>query len=92
MALAAEPLPLRWKPERGAVQTYERIREQVRVQFIARDARTPVYEPLEPGAGYGLARLPEPSAGDVFFDLKGDPYVGEGDLEYLFGHAVFDDL
>ena len=90
-ALAAEPLPLMWKPERGAVQTYERIREQARVQIVAREAGTPVYEPLEPMAGYGLARLPEPSAGDVFFDLEGDPYVGDGGLEYLFGHVAFDD-
>ena len=90
-ALAAEPLPLTWKPERGAIHTYERIREQARVQVTAREGRMPVYEPLEPMAGYGLARLPEPSAGDVFFDLEGDPYVGEGGLEYLFGHVVFDD-
>ena len=90
-ALAAEPLPLTWKPERGAVQAYERIREQARVQIAAREAGTPVYEPLEPMAGYGLARLPEPSAGDVFFDLEGDPYVGDGGLEYLFGHVAYDD-
>ena len=90
-ALAAEPLPLTWKPERGAVQTYERCREQARVQVAAREAGTPVYEPLEPIAGYGLARLPEPSEGDVFFDLEGDPYVGEGGLEYLFGYVAFDD-
>ena len=90
-ALAAEPLPLAWRPERGAVHTYERIREQARVQVAAREGGMPVYEPLEPMAGYGLARLPEPSAGDVFFDLEGDPYVGEGGLEYLFGHVVFDD-
>ena len=90
-ALAAEPLPLMWKPERGAVQTYERIREQARVQVTAREAGAPVCEPLEPMAGYGLARLPEPSAGDVFFDLEGDPYVGDGGLEYLFGHVAFND-
>ena len=89
-ALAAEPLPLMWKPECGAVQTYERIREQARVQVTAREGGMPVYEPLEPMAGYGLARLPEPSAGDVFFDLEGDPYVGEGGLEYLFGYVAYD--
>ncbi len=32
----------------------------------------------------GLAALPAPSPGDVFFDLEGDPYVFGG-LEYLFG-------
>src|SRR5262249_26243476 len=42
-------------------------------------------------AGFGLASLPEPSLGDVFFDLEGDPYVHEGGLEYLFGYAVRDE-
>ena len=56
-----------------------------------RPRRRGACEPLEPMAGYGLARLPEPSAGDVFFDLEGDPYVGEGGLEYLFGDVAFDD-
>ena len=34
----------------------------------------------------GLAALPEPSPGDLFLDLEGDPYV-DGGLEYLFGVA-----
>ena len=34
----------------------------------------------------GYARLPRPDAGDVFFDLEGDPYVGaDGGIEYLWG-------
>ena len=66
-ALAAMPLPLQWKPERGAVQTYERLREQARVQVAGRQSGEPVYETLEPEPGFGLARLPAPSAGDVFF-------------------------
>jgi len=34
----------------------------------------------------GLARLPEPSPGDVFFDIEGDPLYRPGrSLEYLFG-------
>ncbi len=90
-ALADEPIPLSWKPERGSAQTYERIREQARVQIEGRKKGEPVFETLEPEPGYGLARLPEPSPGDVFFDLEGDPYVGEGGLEYLFGYTVFDE-
>ncbi len=90
-SLAIEPLPLTWKPERGAVSTYERLREQARVQVSAREGARPVYEPLEHTEGRGLERLPKPSAGDVFFDLEGDPYVGEGGLEYLFGYVTFDD-
>ena len=32
----------------------------------------------------GFARLPEPSEGDVFFDIEGDPFFEDG-LEYLWG-------
>ena len=35
--------------------------------------------------GLGLAALPEPSVGDLFFDIEGDPYVGDSGLEYLLG-------
>ena len=35
----------------------------------------------------GFARLPEPSEGDVFFDMEGDPFFDDG-LEYLFGGLV----
>ncbi len=85
--LAAMPLPLAWKPERGSAHAYERVREQARIQVEGRNAGCVLYEllPLEPGLG--LAILPEPSPGDVFFDLEGDPFAGEGGLEYLFGYA-----
>lgn len=87
-ALASVPTPLPWKPERGAKQAYERVREQARVQVQGRESGSLVYETLTPVAGLGLARLPEPSAGDVFFDLEADPFVGEGGLEYLFGYVT----
>ena len=34
--------------------------------------------------GRGFCRLPQPSRGDVFFDMEGDPLL-DGGLEYLFG-------
>ena len=86
-ALAAMPLPLAWKPSRGAAPSYERIREQARIQVEGRKAGTLVHELLPVNPGFGLACLPEPSPGDLFFDLEGDPFVGEGGLEYLFGYA-----
>jgi uncharacterized protein len=85
--LARVPLPLQWKPERGAAPSYERVREQARLQVQGREEARPIYETLTPVAGLGLSRLPAPSPGDVFFDLEGDPFVGEGGLEYLFGHV-----
>ncbi|MCE2405727.1 MAG: TM0106 family RecB-like putative nuclease [Dehalococcoidia bacterium] len=91
LALAALPLPLEWKPERGAAVAYERIREQARVQVESREKGRPVYEVLEPEPEVGLARLPEPSRGDIFFDFEGDPFVGPAGLEYLFGYLTAND-
>jgi predicted RecB family nuclease len=87
-ALASMPLPLQWKPERGSAQTYERIREQARLQFEARTKGAPVYELLKPQPGFGLSKLPEPSPGDIFLDFEGNPFVGERGLEYLLGYVT----
>ena len=89
--LASEPLPLSWRPNRGAAASYERVREQARVQVEGRTRGQPVYETLELEDGVGLSMLPEPSHGDVFFDIEGDPFVGPGGLEYLFGYVAADD-
>ena len=89
-ALAAVPLPLPWKPERGAVQSLERVREQARLQLESRASGRLVYETLPPLPGFGLACLPAPSTGDIFLDLEGDPFVDEGGLEFLFGYAFKD--
>jgi uncharacterized protein len=86
-ALATMAVPLAWKPSRGAASSYERIREQARIQMDGRQAGKLIHELLPVEPGFGLARLPEPSPGDVFFDLEGDPFVGERGLEYLFGYA-----
>ncbi len=82
------PIPLPFKPGRGAVETYERIREQARLQLEGRRKQCLVHEllPIEPDQG--LARLPEPSPGDIFLDLEGDPFARNGGREYLFGMAI----
>ena len=86
-SLATTAIPLPWKPDRGAAQSYERIREQARVQVEGRTAGRVIYEPLPVTEGLGFCCLPPPSYGDIFFDLEGDPFVGEGGLEYLFGYS-----
>ena len=90
-SLAVEPLPIVWKPNRGAESSYGRVREQARVQVESRDKTIPVYETLVPEAETGLALLPEPSSGDIFLDLEGDPFVGHSGLEYLFGYLTIDE-
>ena len=74
-------------PERGRPETYDRLAHQARLQLAARDRdEVPVERlPIEPGRG--LCRLPVPSAGDVFLDFEGDPFVGQGGLEYLTGYC-----
>ena len=52
----------------------------------ARAAGSGKFELLPVETGFGFTRLPEPSDGDVFLDLEGDPFVGEHGLEYLFGY------
>jgi predicted RecB family nuclease len=90
-ALAALPLPLPWKPERGSKDSYTRVREQARIQVEARETGQKKFELLPVEPGFGLARLPEPSLGDVFLDFEGDPFIGEGGLEYLIGYLFPDD-
>jgi predicted RecB family nuclease len=87
-ALAVEPLPIRWKPTRGAKDGYGRVREQARIQLAGRTQGRHLHELLPIVPGHGLASLPAPSPGDLFLDLEADPYVDEGGLEYLFGWAV----
>jgi uncharacterized protein len=81
------PMPIPWKPERGSRQAYERSREQARVQLAGRMSEQAVHETLPCTEGMGLARLPAPSAGDIFLDLEADPFVGQDGLEYLFGYV-----
>jgi predicted RecB family nuclease len=65
--------------------TADRLRHQSRLQLLARADGQVRYELLDPEADRGLLSLPEPSPGDLFFDLEGDPWAAEGGLEYLFG-------
>src|SRR5580700_1238171 len=88
--LAGMPIPVTWKPERGSAQTYERVREQARIQIEGRAAGKTLYETLAVQPELGLTRLPAPSAGDIFLDFEGDPFVDEGGLEYLVGYVTLE--
>ena len=89
-ALSKLPLPIPFKPSRGAREGYARIREQARIQKEARDEGRLKFELLNSADGEGLCRLPAPSEGDIFLDFEGDPFVEGGGLEYLFGVATAD--
>jgi uncharacterized protein len=87
-ALARLPLPLQQRPAHGARESYERVREQARVQVQGRTEQRPVHELLLISGGQGLTRLPAPSPGDIFFDLEGDPFASLDGREYLFGYLT----
>jgi predicted RecB family nuclease len=74
------------RPAAMATETFERLRAQAALQRVQRTTGDYVYELLPFEERRGLALLPEPDAGDVFFDMEGDPfYTAERALEYLFG-------
>jgi len=70
--------------------TYSRLHLQARLQVSSVGGGVPEYVVVDPAP---IASLPEPSAGDIFFDFEGDPMhqeVGPGGsprwgLDYLFG-------
>ena len=88
--LAQTPLPIPFKPARGSAESLVRVREQARMQLGTRARGVAGFEMLPPDPERGLSRLPEPSPGDIFLDLEGDPFAREGGREFLFGWAVRD--
>lgn len=71
--------------------TFERLHEQALLQIQQRKSGGVHYELLEAGNdNRGLARLPEPSPGDLFFDMEGDPFIPDNGREYLFGVVELD--
>ncbi len=89
--LASLPIPLRDRPAFSSAESIVKVREQARIQVEGREYRKPVHEVLLLCEDHGFCGLPEPSPGDIFFDLEGDPYVGKGGREYLFGFTSRND-
>lgn len=84
-AAASMPVPVTFKPSRGARETYDRLGNQARVQHQQRTERRPIVEQLPIEKTKGLCRLPAPSDRDIFLDLEGASFAREGGREYLIG-------
>jgi uncharacterized protein len=82
-ALAASPS----EPVPGINEVaLERLRRQAKLQVERKEAAALTFEVLAPlGEHLGFQAMPEPTPADLFFDMEGDPFVGENGLEYLFG-------
>ena len=90
-ALAGSPMPFDPPLDGASASATERVREQARIQLAGRGRKPPLHEILLPKPGEpieperGLATLPEPDPGDLFFDIEGDPYAFDEGIDYLFG-------
>lgn len=67
-------------------ETLEKLRHQAALQLRKRETGTDCFDllPLDLDEKRGFFRLPKPDAGDIFFDMEGNPLAEDG-LEYLFG-------
>jgi predicted RecB family nuclease len=86
LAVARDPVP------RMVPSTFERLRLQAALQLHERTTGEHIYRLLQPEEKRGLAMLPKPSRGDLFFDIEGDPFwAADRGLEYLFGIVWVED-
>ena len=91
--LAALELPLTRPLDGVGAAALATARDQAAIQVRGEDAGRILYELLRPSRlpdgtiepNRGLASLPEPRPGDLFFDIEGDPFALEDGVEYLFG-------
>jgi uncharacterized protein len=69
-----------------AAHTFERLRDQAALQYHRRTTGDLDWHAVEADAGCGFELLPRPSAGDVVFDIEGDPFWEPvRGLHFLFG-------
>jgi predicted RecB family nuclease len=69
-----------------SADAFERLQRQAALQLTRSDHGELRYLLLPSDTERGLALLPDPSPGDLFFDIEGHPFWDErGSLEYLWG-------
>src|SRR6266536_2444364 len=74
------------RPPGMAAAIFDALREQAELQLHPARTGEHVHRLLPPEPARGLALLPPPSPGDLFFDIEGDPFwEARGGLEYLWG-------
>ena len=91
--LAGLELPMAPPLENVGREALARVREQARIQVASQDAGRILWELLpldrgedgEPVPLRGFLGLPEPSEGDLYLDLEGDPFALDDGVDYLFG-------
>ncbi|CAM4414160.1 TM0106 family RecB-like putative nuclease [Zobellia nedashkovskayae] len=86
--LANLNLPVPFNPLKGVKETYNKLREQARLQYTSRqNGYIPIYETLDLEEGKGFNKLPKPSVNDIYLDFEGDRMVEPDGLEYMIGYV-----
>lgn len=76
---------------RMAAHTFETLRDQAALQLHRRTTGRLDWHALDADPGCGFELLPRPSAGDVVFDIEGDPFWEPArGLHFLFGLLLRD--
>ena len=94
--LAEPPEPLPDRLDGAGREALARIRAQAHIQVRGERAGETLSERIAPARDregrlvphQGLLMLPEPSPGDLFLDIEGDPFFGSEEvdgIDYLFG-------
>lgn len=78
------------KPSRGSFDSLLQKQAQAKLQLRGRIQNTLLHETFPINKGFGLARLPKPNPGDIYFDIEGDPFYPDGGIEYLLGYVYHD--
>jgi uncharacterized protein len=74
-----------------AKHTFHALRDQAALQLERRDTGKLDWHRIPADAGRGFALLPQPSPGDVIFDIEGDPFWEPArGLHFLFGLLLRD--
>ena len=94
--LAEPPEPLPEHLDGAHKEALTRLQKQARIQVRGERLGYVISERVPPARNRegalipdnGLLMLPEPSPGDLFFDIEGDPFFGSDEIDgidYLFG-------
>ena len=94
--LAEPPEPLPERLEGAGREALARLRDQATIQVLGERRGQAISERIPPARdregglvpNRGLLMLPEPSTGDLFFDIEGDPFFGSREvdgIDYLLG-------
>ena len=94
--LAEPPKPFPDRLDGAGREALARIQAQARIQIRGERVGQTISERVAPARdrddelvpNQGLLMLPEPSPGDLFFDIEGDPFFGSEEvdgIDYLFG-------